>query len=52
MKIRNEKGQAVVEYLLVASAVIMALMGSHLVFHKAYKGLYQRIVRVVASPAP
>ncbi len=47
-----ESGQAMVEYLLVASAVIVALIGSHLVFKQAYKGLYQKIVRVVASPAP
>jgi len=52
MKFRPGKGQVMVEYLLVAVVVIAAFVGSRWMFQKALGARYDRIARVVASPAP
>ena len=50
--LRIEKGQAMVEYVLVVAAVLTALLASRFIFEKAFGGLYKRIATVVSSPAP
>ena len=41
-----------VEYVLVVTVFVTTLWGAQAVWSRAFKGSFERIARIVASPAP
>lgn len=48
----NASGQALVEYLLIATVLLAALWGTSALFQRAFPAAFERLARIVASPVP
>jgi len=48
----NEKGQAMVEYTIVVSVIVLAFIGFNVPMIRALNSLYEQIVTIVSLPIP